>query len=176
MKHLAPHVAVVLLAVTAPVTALAQERGRTDGPEGSEFGQGGYADPGGGHFSLELNWGASTGPVSTGAPLFVGATASYWADDWFLLDVSGAHLLHDQSTELLIGPRFRTAFFPVSASIALNAGPMFQRQGVRFALSPQVGGDILLADKVILGLGGAADVVLGGNNAYRLFMNVGYRF
>ena len=52
---------VVCLVVLGASTALAQERGRTDGPEGSEVGKGGYVSgPGGlGGFSVTLDGGGA---------------------------------------------------------------------------------------------------------------------
>lgn len=168
-----------LAVLLSTAQAGAQERGRTDGPEGSEFGKGGYADPGGGRFSLELNWGAAVQDRAPGTPLFAGLTASFWGDDWFLIDVSGAYLAPTGTTLLLVGPRFRTAFYPVSGSLGLKAGAMFIPDfGVRFALSPHVGADVLLGDRVLLGLGYAIDIPVFTEAflAHRIFMNVGYRF
>lgn len=56
--------ALMLLAAAAPLTAGAQERGRTDGPEESEYGKGGYADPGGRGVSLQLDWARPSTPRS----------------------------------------------------------------------------------------------------------------
>lgn len=175
----------LVAAMAAPLSANAQERGRTDGPEGSEYGKGGYADPGGGAFSLEFNWGAAmhAGPHRRGAPegppLFLGATASFWGDDWVQLDVSGAYLLDGGRVDLLAGPRFRTYGWPLSLSVGLKAGLMvIPQEGTFFGLSPQVGADLLLGNEhVLLGLGYAPDIPIGGGSlAHKLFMNIGYRF
>ncbi|MFN7131334.1 MAG: hypothetical protein ACK4N5_04585, partial [Myxococcales bacterium] len=63
-----------------PAASFAQDRGRTDGPEGSEYGKGGYDKPSGGRFSLSLDWGGalSSAPLtSAGAPIFVGINAGW---------------------------------------------------------------------------------------------------
>lgn len=175
--------------LAAPL-ANAQERGRTDGPEGSEYGKGGYQPApsgtfdGGGRLSLAFNGGASlyTPPafsnVGSSAPLFVGATLSFWADDWFLIDLSGAYLVNAERGQLLIGPRFRTASWRISGYAGLQAGAMVDSvNGLRFALSPNVGGDLLLTDHWNLGLGFAYDLPVGGGQpASRLSLNIGYRF
>ncbi len=173
--------AVVALAV--PGAAMAQERGRTDGPEGSEYGKGGYAEPGAGDFSLQLNFGyahLAARPLSglgETPPLFLGVTGSFWADEWFLLDVAGSHSLHSGRTNVFVGPRFRTGFYPVSLNLGVQAGPVFvPNEGVRFGLSPQVGVDSVVADHYVLGLQYAADIVFGSDLDHRIFMNVGYRF
>ena len=69
---------VVCLAILGSGNALAQDRGRTDGPEGSEIGKGGYTSgPGGlGGFSLTLDGGGAItikgGQFSP--PLYAGLT------------------------------------------------------------------------------------------------------
>jgi hypothetical protein len=182
--------AALAVAMVAPLSARAQARGRTDGPEGSEYGKGGYSRARDSRFSLELNWGAEfPAEVSLqgdrrGVPLFIGATASLWGDDWYQLDFSGLYQMRDGRVNLLLGPRFRTYGFPVSLNAGLKAGAfLIPDVGLRFGLSPQVGVDVLLADeRVLLGLGYALDVPIGGlptgysGISNRLFMNVGYRF
>lgn len=181
--------AVALLAAM-PLPALAQEEGRTDGPEGSEYGKGGYRDPGGGHFSLEFNWGAAVNqkPPPEGAPegppLFLGLTASLWGDDWYQLDFSGAYVLDGSRLDLLVGPRVRTYGYPLSLHLGLKAGAIvIPEVGLRFGLSPQIGADLLLGDhdNIILGLAYAPDIPLpveieGDSVTHRLFMSLGYRF
>jgi hypothetical protein len=181
--------AVVLLAVL-PLPALAQERGRTDGPEGSEYGKGGYKDLHGGQFSLEFNWGVAANQVPPpegapeGPPLFLGLTASFWGDDWYQLDLSGAYVLDGGRLDLLVGPRFRTYGFPVSLHAGLKAGAIFIPEvGTRFGLSPQVGADLLVGDRedIVLGLAYALDIPLpawsdGRTNTHRVFVSLGYRF
>jgi len=160
--------AVALLALL-PLSAGAQERGRTDGPEGSEYGKGGYEGLGGGRLSLELHWGAAIHQESSpegapeGPPLFVGLTASFWGDDWYQLDFTGAYVLDGGRLDLLVGPRFRTYGSPASLHAGLKAGAMFIPEvGVRFGLSPQVGADLLLGsrDEILLGLAYALDIPL----------------
>lgn len=181
--------AVALLALL-PVSARAQERGRTDGPEGSEYGKGGYQDLNGGQFSLEFNWGAAVNQESSpagapeGPPLFLGVTASFWGDDWYQLDFTGAYVLDGGRVDLLVGPRFRTYGYPLSLHAGLKAGAIvIPEVGVRFGLSPQVGADLLVGnrDDIILGLAYALDIPLpaeadGGSNTHRVFMSLGYRF
>jgi hypothetical protein len=170
--------------------AQAQERGRTDGPEGSEYGKGGYSRaPLGGNFSIQLDWGGAVldNGANGGTPMVIGGTLTFWQDDWFLLDLSGAYLANGKRTDLLIGPRFRTPYWPVSLSLGLKAGAIFFPQvldtssTVRFGLSPQVGLDLLFNDKIPLGLNYALDIPIGTPAgvdliAHRIYLSVGYRF
>lgn len=180
------HAAAATLAVLAfaPLSLAQNTGGRTDGPEGSELGHGGYSSQGGGKFSLSLNWGASmqeTQPLSGAggtAPLFVGLTGGYWLDDLFVMEVSGAYLFNNNRVNLLMGPKARTGFYPISLYIGLKAGAiLIPNGGLRFGLSPEVGADIVIRRKFLLGLGYAADFAIGGTGTnHRVFMNVGYRF
>lgn len=155
----------------------AQERGRTDGPEGSEYGKGGYEKHGGGSFSVQADLGAAIQDGATGVPLYGGATASFWASDWFLLDLSGGYLGPNGKVNVLAGPRFRTATWPISGTLGLKAGAIFTRSGLRFGLSPQAGADLLFHDRFLLGLNYAPDIAIGGDGvAHRIFMSIGYRF
>ena len=160
-----------------PALAQAQQRGRTDGPEGSEIGKGGYRSPGEGPLSLALTWGASL-PGDPGPPLFVGLTGTLWLDEWFVFDVAPAYLANSQRFNLLAGPRFRTFGYPVSGSLGLHAGGIVTPEvGLRFGLSPNIGVEALV-DRYLMGLHYALDLPLGGDAAvnHRVFMNVGYRF
>ncbi|ADO74109.1 hypothetical protein [Stigmatella aurantiaca] len=179
--------AVTLLAA---MPALAQDRGRTDGPEGSEYGKGGYEDLHGGRFSLEFNWGAAINAeepprgAPEGPPLFLGLTASLWGDDWYQLDFSGSYVLDGGRLNLMVGPRFRTYGYPLSFHLGLRAGAIYMPEiGTRFGLSPIVGADVLVGsgDSLLLGLSYSPDIPLptnidGGDITHRLFMSVGYRF
>ena len=176
---------VALAALTLAAPAFAQNTGgRTDGPEGSEIGHGGYTSAGGGKFSLALNWGASiqeNAPLSGAvarAPLFVGVTGSYWADELLILELSGQYLFNNNRVNLLVGPKARTGFYPISLYIAFKAGAIFiPNVGLRFGISPEIGADVLIRSKATLGLGYAPDFAIGGNGTnHRIFMTVGYRF
>jgi hypothetical protein len=177
--------AALAAAVVAPLSAQAQERGRTDGPEGSEYGKGGYSRRSGSGFALELNWGAafvarqSESRSLSGPPLFIGGTASFGSADWLQFDISGAYVLQNGQVSALLGPRFRTYGYPVSFNAGLKAGAfLVPDEGLRFGLSPQAGVDVLLAnDRIVLGLGYALDIPIAERGlTNRLFMNAGYRF
>jgi hypothetical protein len=186
-KRLALELYVFFGLLVLPWAVQAQERGRTDSPEGSEYGKGGYRPAGSGtRFSLEANWGAAIesngeGFPTDGTPLFVGGTASYWNTDWFLIDLSGAYIFTSKKGEILVGPRFRSMGYPISFSFAAKAGPIFiPNLGTRFGVSPQVGADVFMESRLILGLSYAPDIALGsgasGGVTHRISLNIGYRF
>lgn len=181
------------LALTLLFTALgaaAQEGGRTDGPEGSEVGKGGYPRASGSsRISVLLDWGANlpVGGVSPlgglgaqGAPLYLGGTVSFWMYDWFLLDGHGSYAFNTQRVNVLIGPRFRTATWPVSASLGIRAGAIYDLTpgvGLRFGLSPIATFEMIFAKHLLVGLQGSFDIPLAGNgSSLRIGLNVGWRF
>ncbi len=177
-----------LLPLIVPVAAEAQSRGRTDGPPGSHIGAGGYEAAGFYRYSAEMQFGAalSERPALSGRddgpPLSFGAAFSFWGDDWVRLDLSAHHLFHNSQTFFLVGPRFQTGFWPVSASAGVKGGlaivPDF---GIRFAISPQVGAEMLIGDRLVLGLGYALDIPVDTRDStvvlsHRPHMNMGFRF
>lgn len=177
--------AALVATVVVPLSAGAQPRGRTDGPEGSEYGKGGYSRASESRFALELNWGAAFAAHlselegAEGPPLFIGGTASLTGADWYQFDLSGAYVLQTGQVSALVGPRFRTYGAPVSLHAGLKAGAfLVPDEGLRFGLSPQAGVDVFMAnERLVLGLGYALDIPVARRGlTNRLFMNVGYRF
>lgn len=178
--------AVALACVALSTAAWAQDTGgRTDGPEGSEIGKGGYVrQHGGGKFSLTLDWGAAV--LSDGnahdTPFVLGGTASFWADDWVVLDLSGEYLFNVEAFEVLVGPRFRAPFYPVSFSGGLKAGTLIlTHSGVDtqayFTLSPQASLELTMFDHIPLALTYALDIPIGADDVVnRIFLSVGYKF
>ncbi len=169
--------------LVVPGAALAD--GRTDGPEGSEVGKGGYDKPLSGSFSLALDWGASISTASplSGAsrvPIYLGGTASFWLTDWFLLDGHGAYAFDTGRLFVLVGPRFRTWSWPVSFGAGLRAGLINDPApgtGPRFGLSPVVSADMIFRRHLLAGLQAMADIPIAGNGVtFRIGINIGWRF
>jgi hypothetical protein len=183
--------AVALAFAVLSTAAVAQESGgRTDGPEGSEIGKGGYTRlHGDGKFSLTLDWGAaifSDGNVND-TPFMLGGTASFWADDWVVLDLSGEYLFDVQGLEVLAGPRFRTPYYPLAFSAGLKAGALILTDNglqdvassskAYFTLTPQVGVELNVVDHVPFGLTYALDIPIGADQVInRIFLSIGYKF
>lgn len=123
---------------------------------------------------------ADRGPLAgldEGPPLYLGVTAGYAPWRWLLLEASGGWLANDGSLAALAGPRLRTGYYPISASLALKAGAVFLQTGVRFDLSPEVGAELRIGGRGLLGLGYAVDFVVGDPVLYhRVFLRGGYWF
>ncbi|WP_342375663.1 hypothetical protein NVS55_30835 [Myxococcus stipitatus] len=179
--------ALLSLAVAAPVSAVAQERGRTDGPEESEYGKGGYSRSGGTGVSLQLDWGAAVNAekphrdAPEGPPLYAGATLSVWGADWYSLDASFAYVFDGGRVIGMVGPRFRTWGWPLVFSAGLRAGAIYipEDEGLRFGISPHLGAEVLMGarDNIVLGLNYNPDIPIGGGGvSHRLGLGVGYRF
>jgi hypothetical protein len=177
---------VTMASLLAGSPVYAQSRGRTDGPEGSEIGKGGYkpASGGGGAFSLQLDAGGAF--TTTGAqfspPLFIGATATYWGTDYYRIDLSGVYVPANSAVdvwEALVGPSFRFVFYPVGFSLGLQAGAFLPSVGdTRFVLSPRAGMDFLVEEHLQLGLNANYDIPLGDTDLsiVRVYLSLGYRF
>lgn len=175
-----------LLGAVVSTAAWGQETGgRTDGPEGSEVGHGGYVElrPRE-RFALSVDWGGTVvgnENVTTSAST-VGATASFLPDDWLALDLSGEYLFDRDGVEILGGPRFILPGYPVGFSAGLKAGtliwtpPLQNTQGY-FTLSPQAGLDLNVFDHVPMSLSYALDIPFGADEVInRFFVSVGYKF
>ncbi|MCL2625915.1 MAG: hypothetical protein FWD46_03730 [Cystobacterineae bacterium] len=176
---------VVLLGMLGATEGLAQRQGgRTDGPENSEWGHGGYSRSTVGYFSVAVDWGANFAvkkSTASGTPLYVGGTGSYWITDWALM---GVHLNYAFNTErfmALIGPTFRTDTWIMSFHASCKAGLAHdgRDKNSRFAISPQLGVDMVIIRHLLIGLLGVWDLPIGKGkmpSQIRVGLNLGWRF
>lgn len=174
---------VVCLVVFGSSTALAQDRGRTDGPEGSEIGKGGYVSGPGqlGGFSLTLDGGGAItqkgGQFSP--PLYAGLTASYWDADFYRIDLSGFYIPDPKIWGALIGPSFHTTTWPVAFSVGFQGGLHIFNQGpVNFIISPRIGMDWITQSHFQLGVFANWDINLADfdRSIIRVGLSIGWRF
>lgn len=163
--------------------ALAQDRGRTDGPEGSEIGKGGYVSgPGGlGGFSLTLDGGGviRTSGAQFSTPLFAGVTASYWNEEFYRIDVSGYYVPDPKLWGALIGPSFHTTTWPIAFSAGFQVGLSIPNQGpVDFLVSPRLGMDWITQSHFQLGVFANWDINVAHYDLsmIRIGLSIGYRF
>ncbi len=165
--------------------ALAQDRGRTDGPEGSEIGKGGYTPASGGPspISLQIDAGGAftqTGPQFS-PPFFVGLTGTYWGTEYYRLDLSGAWIPNSGNNiwEGMLGPSFVIWMYPMAMSLGVQAGGYVPQHGdAQFVLSPRVGLDFFVESRVKIGLNANWDIAPANFDAsiVRAYLNLGYRF
>ena len=174
---------VVCLAILGSGNALAQDRGRTDGPEGSEIGKGGYTSgPGGlGGFSLTLDGGGAItikgGQFSP--PLYAGLTASFWDADFYRIDLSGFYVPDPKLWGVLLGPSFHTTTWPIAFSAGFQAGLHIPHEGaVNFIISPRVGMDWITTSHFQLGVFANFDINLANFDfsIIRVGLSIGWRF
>ena len=174
---------VVCLAILGSGNALAQDRGRTDGPEGSEIGKGGYTSgPGGlGGFSLTLDGGGAItikgGQFSP--PLYAGLTASFWDADFYRIDLSGFYVPDPTLWGVLLGPSFHTTTWPIAFSAGFQAGLHIPHEGaVNFIISPRVGMDWITTSHFQLGVFANFDINLANFDfsIIRVGLSIGWRF
>jgi hypothetical protein len=173
----------VCVSVLAAGGAWAQDRGRTDGPEGSEVGKGGYTPASGGlgGFSLTLDGGGAftTKGPQISPPLFAGITASYWNQEFYRIDLSGFYIPDPKIWGVMLGPSFHTTTWPVAFSAGFQAGLHIPNEGsVNFILSPRVGMDFITESHFQLGVNANWDLNLADfdRSIIRVYLSVGYRF
>ena len=161
-----------LFLAISPVTA-EPEPGRTDGPEGSEYGKGGYSRYGfGGGYFLEGYFGSAQvdleveGADNTSeTDLLAGLTIGYQIEDWLSFQV-GFGQISDQKIGLYnIGARSRSDFDPFGYFLTLDAGLVSPDGGdSKFSVTPGAGVDLRLGEKLGVGLAFQHDFVMSDEN------------
>lgn len=177
---------VVLASILTAGVAVAQERGRTDGPEGSEVGKGGYTPAEGGNpgaFAFTLDGGGAflTKGDQISPPLFAGVTLSYWNYDFYRIDLSGFYIpaSNFKVWGVLLGPSFHTTTYPVAFSIGFQAGLHIPSPGsVKFIFSPRIGMDFITQSHFQLGVNANYDMDFADFDlsVIRVYLSIGYRF
>ena len=174
---------VVCLLVLGASTAFAQERGTTQGPEGSEIGKGGYVSgPGGlGGFSLTADGGGAITIKGSrfSPPLYAGLTASYWEANFYRIDLSGFYIPDPKIWGALLGPSFHTTTWPIAFSAGFQAGLHIPNAGsVNFIISPRVGMDWITESHFQLGVFANFDINLADfdRSIVRVGLSIGWRF
>jgi len=159
------------LLVTAAVLGMAAASwaappafGRTDGPEGSEIGQGGYPwYRGPGQFYVEGMLGAATVdiepedeslPDTDATDMLAGFNVGYMTEDWLSFQVGYGRILADDPTDLFTaGIRNSMNLEPFNYYFSLDAGLYAPSEGdTRFAIVPGVGAEAVLTERLQVGL------------------------
>ena len=166
-------IAMLWLATAAFAGAL--EAGRTDGPEGSEYGRGGY-HPGAqyGRFYTEGFMGSATvdyeaggldGPSYAETDIIAGINAGYMIEDWLAFQLGFGHIT-DQAVNLYSGG-IRSAYTtePFNYHFSLDA-ELYSPSGgdIHFGVVPGVGVEVILSDRLRVGLRYQHDFIFSGNS------------
>lgn len=153
----------LLLMGLAAVTGAAEpEPGRTDGPEGSEYGKGGYQfqrQPGQIYFDgyvgaaivdIEIE---DTNAQSDETDIIYGLGVGYQIDDWLGFQLGYGHIT-DQKTDLFsAGVLVPYELEPFNYFMSLDAEIYAPASGEnRFGIVPGVGVEVMLNDRLSAGL------------------------
>jgi hypothetical protein len=113
------------------------------------------------------------------APLYLGGTVSYWIKDWATVGVHVNYAFNTERLVALLGPVFRTDTWPLSFTLGFRAG-IANDAKTRFAISPEVGADMLIVnDHLLIGFLAAWDFPIGEGatpSQIRIGLKLGWRF
>ena len=148
--------------------------GRTDGPEGSEIGKGGYPyyrTPG--EFFVEPFIGSAVidiepdggGDISE-TELIYGANVGYLMEDWLGVQVGYGYIAGDQKTSLYsAGVRQVLRYEPFNYYMRLDAELYSPDVGdTRFGIVPGIGADVRITDHLSAGLQYQHDFIFSDDN------------
>lgn len=159
----------ILAILALAVPTFADDSGRTDGPEGSEYGKGGYRywSTGGAYF-LEGFVGAAvvdTDLEVSETDLFSGVNAGYMVEDWLAVQLGFGHI-SDQKTNLFsAGMRSSYDLDPFSYSFSLDTELYSPDVGsTKFGIAPGVGAEMHLSERLHIGLRFQHDFIFADDN------------
>ena len=173
----------LLFLLSLPALSFAETPGRTDGPEKSEYGKGGY--PFGarvGRFYVTPAFGSGffdTPQKRDETGLLYGLDLGYEVDEWVGLQ-GGYHYLTDRAMSLFgLGSRFTYRQLPFAWHVSAQAGLYVPRAGARnFGLAPGAGVDVVLHERVQVGLNYCHDFIFSDVRSHlnRVYATVGFYF
>ena len=161
-----------LLAIAGPSYA-GPEPGRTDGPEGSEYGKGGYSRYGlGGQYFLEGFFGSAQVDVevegadnTSQTDLLGGLTLGYQIEDWLSFQFGYGHISEQSINLYSVGARSRYDLSPFGYFLTLDAGLLAPDVGdTKFTVTPGAGVDLVISEKLQVGLAFQHDFVMSDDN------------
>lgn len=159
---------VLVLCLAASAGAKEPEPGRTDGPEGSEYGKGGYLRHGtGGGFYVDGYFGAAGveieqkfGKDLRQTDLIAGFNAGYLVEDWLAFQAGYGYITDQKIGLYSLGMRSSYDAEPFNYYFTLGAEVFAPDQGdSQFGLVPGVGAEMMLNDRVRVGLGYQHDFI-----------------
>jgi hypothetical protein len=149
------------------------EPGRTDGPEGSEYGTGGYNYPGlGGQYYLEAFFGSAQVDVevegtdnTSKTDLMGGFNAGYQLEDWLAFQLGFGYISDQKISLYSAGMRNSYDLEPFGYFLSLDAEIYAPDQGdSQFGIVPGVGAELLLSERLRVGLSYQHDFVFSDDN------------
>ena len=147
---------IALIALLAlAVGAQAATPGRTDGPEGSEYGKGGYWQKvQHGRFYTEGFLGtAMVEGADTETSLISGLDVGYMVEEWLAFRVGFARILDQNINLYASGVRSAYITRPFNYYFSLDAELYSPEVGdTRFGIVPGVGAEVILSDRLRAGL------------------------
>ncbi len=155
--------AVMVLACTVAGNAAEPTPGRTDGPEGSEVGRGGYPHYGTpGSLFIEPLFGAAAvdiefqgpGDDSSQTDLIYGANVGYYMEEWLAVQIGYGYIAGNQKASLYsAGIRNVLRNEPFNWFMSLDAELYSPDAGdSHFGIAPGVGAEIVISEKLRAGL------------------------
>ena len=159
-----------ILALALP--AAADDTGRTDGPEGSEYGKGGYRYwRTGGAYYLEGFLGAAIVEFDgsdlevSETDLMSGLYGGYMVEDWLAFQLGYGHISDQQTNLFSAGMRSLYDLDPFSYSFSLDAELYSPDVGSsKFGIAPGVGAEMHLNDHLQVGLRFQHDFIFADDN------------
>lgn len=151
----------LIMACTTASQAAEPSPGRTDGPEGSEVGRGGYPHYGTpGSLFIEPFFGAAnvdiegTGDESSQTDLIYGANVGYFMEEWLGVHAGYGYIAGDQKASIYsAGIRNILRNEPFNWFMGLDTELYSPDEGnSHFGIAPGVGAEVVLSDRFRAGL------------------------
>ena len=157
--------------------------GRTDGPEGSEIGKGGYRfaqTPGA--WSVEPSIGAAVVEFDSDeseTDLVYGLNVGWRREDWLGVHAGYAFIQDQEASLFSAGARNILEYEPFNYHLSLDAVLYAPSEGeTSFGIAPGLGADVLITDHLSLGMQYRRDFIFADEpiGINRFTARVGFRF
>ena len=154
------HIALTVLLALA-VGAQAATSGRTDGPEGSEYGEGGYWQAQDGRFYTEGFLGAAMVKIeeedsdteTDETNLISGLNVGYMIEEWLSFQLGFARIFNQNINLYAGGVRSAYVYRPFNYYFSLDAELYSPESGdTHFGIAPGIGAEVILNDRLRAGL------------------------
>jgi hypothetical protein len=154
---------VAFVAVASQVSAAEPEPGRTDGPEGSEYGKGGYPfyretgefylDGYVGSATVDIEFKDNLTPNFSQTDIVYGISAGYQVEDWLGFGLGFGHITEQKINLYSAGVLASYNLEPLNYFLSLDAEIFNPETGSsKFGFAPGVGAEVVLTDYLRAGL------------------------